>query len=362
MNRAHCGARVACPSLIVMLHRSGMTQTEIAEDVGCSQNAVSHALIKRGINGKRGQKGIDADIEDAIASMARSGVSYYAIERATGVSHATASAIAIRRGIRRGKGGGCAAKANAKRHESAVERIAEQIGERFEIVEDIKPNWFVLRCRECGHEFERFVDLNYQTTCPECRRKEIERHAEERELSSVRRALVRTLRKVLKVKEREERERAFLDAVHVCKECGCEFTMRELRESNPHNYTSNPSFCCAACRKRYNRRNGEHRRRERCEHGRGVSLAKLIARDDSICWICGGIVDEEDFTIDENGNFAAGRRYPSVDHVVPLSRGGKNDMSNAKLAHCFCNAIKSAGTVDEARRKLSERGCYYPLP
>ena len=183
------------------------------------------------------------EIRAEAVRLAMLGESYYAIGEKLGVTHQSVGNWARSAGIVRGKGGGCVADANKARLEEARRRIEAKIGCDYEIVELRPGNHATLRCRACGATFDRKVDTRYPTTCPECRRKEIERHAEERELSSVRRALVRTLRKVLKVKEREERERAFLDAVHVCKECGREFTMRELRESNPHNYTSNPSFC-----------------------------------------------------------------------------------------------------------------------
>lgn len=339
-----------------MLTRTGMTQTVIAEIAGCSQNAVSHALIKRGFKGKRGPKGVDADTEAAIVSMARNGVSYYEVERATGVNHSTASAIAIRHGIKRGKGGGCAAKANAKRHESAVERIAEQIGERFEIVEEIKPNWFVLRCREFGHEFDRFVDLNYPTTCPECKRMESERHAEEHELSSVRRALVRALQKVLKVKEREERERAFLDARHVCKECGREFTMRELRESNPFNYSDNPTFCSLSCSHRYHGREQRHKRRASKSGGEcSISLRELDELCDHTCYICGRKTEWDDYRIDDSGSFVAGDMYPSIDHVIPIANGGTHTKDNLRIAHRICNSIKGDRSIEYAMEAIASR-------
>ena len=34
------------------------------------------------------------------------------------------------------------------------------------------------------------------------------------------------------------------------------------------------------------------------------------------------------------------RRSPSVDHVVPLSRGGDDTLANVKLSHLTCNLSK----------------------
>lgn len=226
-------------------------------------------------------------------------------------------------------------------------RVRDAIGESFEVVRETRKDWFLLRCRECGHEFERFVDLHYLTTCPECRRREVEARERPRLMSR----LARVVAHVAELKARQERELELLDARHVCKECGREFTLRELRESNPWNYTIKPTFCSRECSRKWNRRLNRHRRRERMRGGAGVSLPRLIDRDNNRCWICGGECDKGDYSY-EDGVFIAGPSYPSIDHVVPLSMGGKNDPSNARLAHFRCNSLRGAGGVDEARRRL----------
>ena len=280
-------------------------------------------------------------------------MSDYQVADMLGVHHGTVGKWARVAGIVRGKGGGCVARNNAARSSKAAPkrmvRVREAIGERFEVVRETRKDWFLLRCRECGHEFERFVDLHYPTTCPECQRREVERRDAERKTASMHRTLVRALHGVLRVKEREEREREFLDTVHVCKECGREFTLRELREDNPWNFTSNPTFCCSACSKRFHKREQRHRRRELCERsGESVSLYELEERDGHTCYLCGCTTYRNDCTIDSNGNFTAGPTYPSIDHVIPLSLGGEHSMRNARLACVRCNSIKSAMPVEQA--------------
>lgn len=347
-----------------MLFADGMTQTMIANMFGCSQNAVSHALRKRNVSTSRGRRPNNAKRERAV-EMACDGMSYYDVGRLLGVSHATVSDWARKAGIVRGKGGGCVARNNAARSSKAaperMARVRDAIGERFEVVRETRKDWFLLRCRECGHEFERFVDLHYTTMCPECRRREVEQRETERKMASMRRAIVRAFHGVLRAKEREEREREFLDTPHVCKECGREFTLRELRKSNPWNYTVKPTFCSRECGKRWHKRNTDYRRRELKSSGVGVSLERLIERDGNTCYICGGKCDKDDFKV-VVGSFIAGPSYPSVDHVVPLCEGGDNSPSNARLAHCLCNALKSNGTVEDARRRIRERVGYIPSP
>lgn len=139
-------------------------------------------------------------------------------------------------------------------------------------------------------------------------------------------------------------------AEHVCKECGKRFTMRELRESNPWNFSNNPTFCCTSCRNRWHRREGRHRGRERGEQkGYGnVSLLALEERDNHTCYLCGAKTDRSDYRVDESGNFIAGPSYPSIDHVAPLSKGGTHDMSNVRLACRRCNSIKRDLDLSEA--------------
>lgn len=37
-----------------------------------------------------------------------------------------------------------------------------------------------------------------------------------------------------------------------------------------------------------------------------------------------------------------GDNYPSVDHIVPLAKGGLHSWDNVQLAHFKCNTLKGA--------------------
>lgn len=353
-----------CPAAAVMLFANGMTQAMIANMFGCSQNAVSHALRKRNVSTRRGPRPDIAKRERAV-EMAGAGKSYYEIADALQVSHATVSNWARAAGIVRGKGGGCVARNNAARSSKAapkrMARVRDAIGERFEVVRETRKDWFLLRCRECGHEFERFVDLHYPTTCPECQRREAEanaeRRAQERDDHAKAREILRGFSRFLKFKQEEAEFEAWLDKKHECKECGRIFTMRELREENPWNFSSNPTFCSTKCARRFHKRNGNYKRRLAREQtcSDSVSLHALCERDDGVCHLCGKKVDPSDFRY-ADGVFVAGALYPSIDHVVPLSKGGSHTWGNVKLAHFRCNAVKSDGSIDDARRRLARKG------
>lgn len=58
----------------------------------------------------------------------------------------------------------------------------------------------------------------------------------------------------------------------------------------------------------------------------------LGERDGWDCWLCGGEVDRD---------APPGSPWtPTVDHVVPKSRGGKTEPSNLRLAHRRCNSAR----------------------
>lgn len=348
-----CGTMKHCPAFMRMLISDGVGTAEIAAALGCTASTVSNFKSRHGLSDSR--KRLGRDDLDEIVARAESGESYYSIAADFGTTHSHISTIAIRNGIRRGKGGGCVARNNAARSSKAaperMARVRDAIGERFEVVRETRKDWFLLRCRECGHEFERYVDLHCKTECPECHRREVER-----KMAQMRRALVRALHGMLRVKEREEREREFLDTIHVCKECGREFTLRELREDNPWNFSDKPTFCSLSCSHRYHGRIARHRRREKKRAGDcDLSLRELDERDNHTCYLCGRQTDWNDYRVDCSGNFVAGDMYPSMDHVIPLADGGTHTEGNLRIAHRLCNALKGDRSVEEAMAAIAAR-------
>ena len=360
IKRMPCG-RVRCYALVRMLYLDYIPVKEIAEIANIGSNAITSQMKREGLG--RNHQRMRPKVVNEIVNRAKLGESYYAIAKDIGMNPASVSTVAIKNGIRRGKGGGCVARNNAARSSKAapkrMARVRDAIGESFEVVRETRKDWFLLRCRECGHEFERYVDLHCKTECPECHRREVERHETERKTASMRRALVRAFRGVLRVKEREEREereREFLDTVHVCKECGREFTLRELREDNPWNFSNNPTFCSLSCSHRYRGRISKHRRREKKRAGDcDLSLRELDERDNHTCYLCGGQTDWNDYRVDGSGNFVAGDMYPSMDHVIPLVAGGTHTHGNLRIAHRLCNALKGDRSVEEAMAAIAAR-------
>jgi 5-methylcytosine-specific restriction endonuclease McrA len=70
----------------------------------------------------------------------------------------------------------------------------------------------------------------------------------------------------------------------------------------------------------------------------------VYQKDNGICQICGRPVSVEDFT---------------VDHIVPLNRGGINDISNYRCVCKRCNLWKSDSLDEEMVRMLEDVGSNY---
>lgn len=73
---------------------------------------------------------------------------------------------------------------------------------------------------------------------------------------------------------------------------------------------------------------------------KSINLPALFDRDGGRCRICGAMCDYNDITV-KNGAVIAGDNYPSIDHIVPISKGGTHEWSNVQLAHKRCNSVKS---------------------
>lgn len=63
-----------------------------------------------------------------------------------------------------------------------------------------------------------------------------------------------------------------------------------------------------------------------------INAAEVYASDGFVCQLCGGLVDVTRFHPDPLS--------PSLDHVVPMSKGGPHLRSNVQTAHLGCNISK----------------------
>lgn len=70
-----------------------------------------------------------------------------------------------------------------------------------------------------------------------------------------------------------------------------------------------------------------------------MTVTKLVERDGSDCFICGDFVD---LSLPRTNRFGA-----TVEHVVPLKRGGLDVPENLRLAHWICNVRKGSKLMEE---------------
>lgn len=83
-----------------------------------------------------------------------------------------------------------------------------------------------------------------------------------------------------------------------------------------------------------------------------LTWAKLIKKSVE-CYICGQVCNPEDYreVINRGGwmQKVCGPTYPTLDHIIPLAKGGDHASDNVALACMSCNRIKSAKVARDAQ-------------
>lgn len=99
--------------------------------------------------------------------------------------------------------------------------------------------------------------------------------------------------------------------------------------------TDNPAHqhCSSRCGKRAAK--DKRRAMEREAFVAPVNRQAIYERDRWVCQLCRKPV--------ARGKAVPHPKAPTIDHVVPLARGGTHEPANVQLAHYLCNSIKSDG-------------------
>jgi len=69
-----------------------------------------------------------------------------------------------------------------------------------------------------------------------------------------------------------------------------------------------------------------------------ITATEIGERDDWVCGICQDTVRLVDARPD-----APRALSPSIDHIIPVSRGGKHTRSNVRITHLWCNVERNSG-------------------
>ena len=197
----------------------------------------------------------------------------------------------------------------------------------FKTIEAKPKEKTIVKCAICSKEFEGRV--NSKACGPQCkeewiRRREQERYNQYKATEKYQRDLARG-REKYEPKEPIEKK---------CGYCGKEYK------------TPYQSKYCVECRPLAEAKNKTEADRARREKIRGVFVApvsrvEVYNRDNWVCGICKKPVDKKlSFPHPMS---------PSLDHVIPIARGGTHEPDNVQLAHFICNSYKRDTVCDIAR-------------
>lgn len=132
-----------------------------------------------------------------------------------------------------------------------------------------------------------------------------------------------------RIKQAREKREAEKEANHrfgKCVVCGSQY----------ETYNPMQKTCCKKCGRRLANSRKQNRIPKEQMIDKDITLEALYKRDSGVCYLCGKLCDWND----KDGN-VVGSNYPSIDHMIPISRGGLHAWTNVKLAHFKCNWKKS---------------------
>ena len=241
---------------------------------------------------------------------------------------------------------------NIKQKQDAENRLAiKLLQEGFSYISGYgESSTITVDCLACGKTFERNAHeaKRHPTSCPHClavirakkRAEENQNHKTKEEMTEY----WKQYRAQKEQKKQEQRDRLF-DELHKCPICSREFTIRIFAQENGLDPIFIPSieYCSKKCRRKALKmasQSGNHVKRaiaRGCAYEKGISLTKLIERDGIRCALCG---EPCDFNDRSYGN-GSGPLYPSIDHIIPISKGGGHTWDNVQVAHLYCNSLKN---------------------
>lgn len=186
-------------------------------------------------------------------------------------------------------------------------------------------------CMYCGKEFEgrSYCPNNFCSSyCTgkyyaekrrEETREERERVAEaKRKIKKQKQEMIAELKRGIKELKARQKE---IKKYKACKCCG------KIFKSN------RPSYCSDECARRIDNMRRDKRIAQNGKPDLSINLFSLYKRDSGVCKLCGKLTN---FTADIQAD-----EYPSIDHIIPLSKGGKHEWNNVQLTHRKCNTVKS---------------------
>ena len=283
---------------------------------------------------------------EQIVSALCAGMTAREVSEYVGTSIPNVYATARRKGVKLPDGNAKRRKPKKEKGKPTVRLTEEQVAERFtkwnlEYVSGYvnRASLCVVKCMKCGSTFVRSLDSQERpktegkSPCKQCRHNEtVERVEKQKKTRQAEREREQKRRKELLNYKGVQMQ---LD-MYVCSDCGGVFSGNDKKKR------------CERCQriidsKRYHTK--DVKRRAKIEIGdTSISLDDLVKREKGVCWICGQTVDMHDCYW-KGKSFVAGNNYPSIDHVIPLAKGGRHEWQNVRLAHRVCNSRKGAKLI-----------------
>ena len=218
------------------------------------------------------------------------------------------------------------------------QKIQDKTNGSFELIErtidDSHESKLKIRCVKCNAEKMISASSIRGTNGIRC-------VACDKQKTKDRQSFEKEQRKVLRLVE--QRKKGTQIAFKFCADCGSIISFNGKQR------------LCDNCRKTHqkhekNKYSAEQSRRadikrrarmRKVKHDRGLTKEKLYERDNGICYLCGRVCDWNDGKW-ENGIFKVGKTYPTVEHLIPIIKGGDDTWDNVKLACFSCNSKKGA--------------------
>jgi len=210
-----------------------------------------------------------------------------------------------------------------------------------------KARWKVKICKYCGKEYLNGEGYNQVYCSKECRDKDYTKVCAvcSKRFVALKKTATICYKDECQKEYTRQRSKEYEISKHqskrlVCKECGKVFL--------PEYGDQRRVYCSDECAKRAYRKTDAYRvSRSECNKRRRARMRnvaveifgtrEIFDRDNWICQICGGKVNKH-------------LKWPhpksaSLDHVIPISKGGTHTRDNVQLAHLICNTVKGDGNI-----------------
>lgn len=319
----------------------GLNANQVALKVGCSPTSVAkwHPELA---SCNLGQRIIDWEkYKQDIVDLRNQGKGYSEISRIIGIERTSIAKFCKKNNIEMT----AEEKDLSKKYALSEDKLLQRIDTlAFEYLGGYKnyDSTIRIRCKVCNAEFNRNADaaIRHGITCPNCLAIERERIKSEKNIAKEKLILKKQAEKQQRQNEKDEQDKQ--RKYRTCKNCGVIF------------YSDTRRTLCDKCKKDtiriYKRKyykSKEIKRRIKIQSAmvdNDITVQALAERDNNICYLCNKPVDFSDY-YDNGVAIICGNNYPSIDHVIPLAKGGLHSWDNVKLAHRICNSKKSDNLV-----------------